>query len=258
MQSIDLCDRLTLELLEEKKLVFEGAVAGVASACDNLAYKAAQSYLTAVDSRFGVAIRLEKKIPVAAGLAGGSTDAAAVLRGLNQLHDNLLDEERLQQMAAVLGSDIPFCLTGGTALATGRGECVEQLAPLPDCAIVLLKPAFGISTAQVYQTYDKSHVQERPQTQAMLAALQQKNLSGVCANLVNVLEPAAFSIYPQLRQYKALLLQNGVQAALMSGSGTTLFGICSTLGQAQKIAARLQEQCPDAQVFAVRTKAQMV
>ncbi len=251
MQSVGIYDRISLELIDEPQILLDAEVQGVTRPQDNLVYKVAALYLHQTGKKKGVQIRLEKNIPIAAGLAGGSSDAAAVLKGLNILHGEALTEKDLMRLAAQIGSDIPFCLKGGTAFASGRGEVIKPLTPLADCAFVLLKPPFCISTAQVYKVCDERPI-IHPDNVLMQKAVKEGNIEAIGTNLSNALEAAAFSIYPQLAEYKKRIISCGAMNALMSGSGTTLFGLCRDLERAELVKERLVKHCPEAQIFSVR------
>lgn len=217
---------------------------------NNLAFRAAQLLKENYQIKRGVYIHLDKKIPVAAGLAGGSSDAAATLRGLNRLWDLNLSPQELQQLGAELGSDVPFCIMGGTALATGRGEVLQTIPSPPQCWVVLAKPPIRVSTADVYGKFEQQNVHHRPNMKGMLQSLEQKNLSGVCASLGNVLESVTLPMYPEVERIKQLMYRLGAEGALMSGSGPTVFGLVSKEAKAIRIYNGLRGFCKD--VFVAR------
>lgn len=238
MQSVALADRVTLET--------DSAISVVATAADldcgpsNLAYRAAALLRERCGVDRGVRVTLEKNIPMAAGLAGGSADAAAVLRGLNRLWGLGLNLAELEKLGAVLGSDVPFCLRGGTALATGRGEALASLATLPPVWVVLAKPPVAVSTAWVYGNYRSERVKAHPDVDGMKACLASGDLLGVAARLGNVLETVTVPAYPEIAALKAAMLKRGAMASLMSGSGPTVFGLVDSLHRAEEIAAALR------------------
>lgn len=215
----------------------------------NLAYQAAQLFLTEYKCGAGVDISIEKNIPLGAGLAGGSSDAAAVLWGMNLLFNYKRGPEELSATASRLGSDVPFCLSGkvshpspggiiagcgATALARGRGEVLELL---PECRlpwILLVKPDFQVSTREVYQNLKLDEVTVRPDTRAFLAAWQDCDMMNIAKNLVNVLESISTKMYPQIAAIKAGMIRHGALNALMSGSGPTVFGIFAERTAAQR------------------------
>ncbi|HWQ62577.1 MAG TPA: 4-(cytidine 5'-diphospho)-2-C-methyl-D-erythritol kinase, partial [Negativicutes bacterium] len=206
----------------------------------NLAYRAAALLRERCGSDRGVRITLAKNIPLAAGLAGGSADAAAVLRGLNALWRLGLTPSDLEEYGAALGSDVPFCLRGGTALATGRGELLAPLPALPHVWVVLAKPPVDVSTAWVYGNYQGERVTVHPDISGMTASLAGGNLAGVVSRLANVLETVTVPAHPQVAALKAAMLEHGAMASLMSGSGPTVLGLVGDRRRAEKIAAALR------------------
>ena len=196
---------------------------------------------------------MEKRIPIAAGLAGGSTDAAGVLIGMNRLFETGLSAKALCSLGEKIGSDVPFCIEGGTMLATGRGELLRRLPDLPALFVVLAKPPVSVSTAWAYKTYDRIGAARHPDTQAMLAALSEGNGEKVANGLVNVLEEVTMQEYPIIGAYKRVLTENGAMASLMSGSGPTVFGLAKTKENAARAAQALSHAYPDPAVFVVPT-----
>lgn len=192
---------------------------------DNLAYRAAQSFFNETGIEGGVKIYLKKHIPIGAGLAGGSGNAAAVLVGLNKLYNAKLSKEKLCEIGKALGADVPYCIIGGTRLAEGIGEKLTPLPPMPHCHIVLVKPSFSISTKWVYDNIDACPDIVHPPTDKLIEALENKDLHQVCKNMGNVLEDVSISHYPILTQVKNDLIDLGAIASQMSGSGPTVFGI---------------------------------
>lgn len=251
MQSISLSDTITIQKIADRSIVIDGEVNGVIRKEDNLVYKAADLFFRAYKINCGVKITIQKHIPVAAGLAGGSADAAATLRGLNELFNVRQSMNELCNLGATLGSDIPFCLVGGTMLAFGRGEKITSIAEMPKCALVLIKPKFSVSTAWVYHSYDAMKIKEHPNSKSMKKALQEGNIDAICQSLGNVLESVTINAYPQLATYKKLLCQYGARAALMSGSGPSIFAICNDGQTAKQVAVKMRAAQPDLSVFEV-------
>ncbi len=192
---------------------------------DNLAYRAAESFFKETGIDGGVDIYLKKHIPVGAGLAGGSSNAAAVLLGLNKLYSASLSTKKLCEMGTALGADVPYCIIGGTRLAEGIGEKLSPLPPLPDCYIVLVKPSFSISTKWVYDNIDSCPNLVHPPTDELIEGLKNADLHKVCNNMGNVLEDVSISHYNILTNVKEDLVSLGAIASQMSGSGPTVFGI---------------------------------
>ncbi|HMM20794.1 MAG TPA: 4-(cytidine 5'-diphospho)-2-C-methyl-D-erythritol kinase [Selenomonadales bacterium] len=239
MQSVGLADRVALSERPEGIRVSTD-LAGLDCGPANLAYRAAELLQKQFAIRRGVEIVLAKHIPLAAGLAGGSADAAAVLQGLNRLWELELPEDELVELGALLGSDVPFCLEGGTMLATGRGESLAPLPALPHAWLVLAKPPVAVSTAWVYGQFRPEAVAVRPDLEGMAESLRRGDLPGVAGRLCNVLETVTIPVYPEIAAIKQLMLKHGAMASLMSGSGPTVFGLAATREKAEEIAAVLE------------------
>ncbi len=238
MQTLALADRVTLAADDEISVV--STAADLDCGPSNLACRAAAVLRERCGVGRGVRVTLEKNIPLAAGLAGGSADAAAVLRGLNILWGLGLSLGDLEEIGAALGSDVPFCLRGGTVLATGRGEKLRTLPALPRAWVVLAKPPVSVSTAWVYGNYRGERVTARPDVAGMSACLAAGDLSGVAGRLANVLETVTVPAHPEIAALKAAMMDRGAMASLMSGSGPTVFGLVDNLRQAEQIAAALR------------------
>ncbi|PAE18612.1 4-(cytidine 5'-diphospho)-2-C-methyl-D-erythritol kinase [Bacillus sp. 7504-2] len=249
MTTIDLADRLELTLLSEDEIKIVSQNRFVPDDQRNLAYQAAKLLKEKFHVKKGVKINIEKTIPVAAGLAGGSSDAAATLRGLNKLWQLDLSLDELAELGAQIGSDVSFCVYGGTALATGRGEKIKELPSPPSCWVVLAKPLIGVSTADVYgrlQLKDVVH----PNTDGMIEAIQSQDFAGVCRNVGNVLEGVTLNLYPEVAQIKEQMHRFGADAVLMSGSGPTVFALVQHDSRMHRLYNGLRGFCD--QVFAVR------
>jgi 4-diphosphocytidyl-2-C-methyl-D-erythritol kinase len=208
----------------------------------NLVVRAARLFLKeALKGREGVRITLKKKIPLAAGLGGGSSDAAATLWALDRLFETALDFPRLSSLAASLGSDVAFFLKGGTALGTGRGENLTALTPAPELALVLAKPEKGLSTKAVYQS-GKARLTDGARARAFEAVLKEGHARRIAGELFNGLEPATFFLMPETREFKNRLLEAGALGALVSGSGPTVFGLAENKAWAVEIAEKLKDK----------------
>ncbi|WNS77498.1 4-(cytidine 5'-diphospho)-2-C-methyl-D-erythritol kinase [Bacillus sp. DTU_2020_1000418_1_SI_GHA_SEK_038] len=249
MTTIDLADRLELTLLEQEVIKIISHNRFVPDDQRNLAYQAALLLKERFQVKKGVAITIEKAIPVAAGLAGGSSDAAAVLRGLNKLWGLGLSLDELAIIGAEIGSDVSFCVYGGTALATGRGEIIKELPAAPTCWVILAKPFIGVSTADVYRRLQLSGV-NHPKTKEMIQAIEAGSYEQVCGLVGNVLEDVTFRLHPEVAQIKEQIKRFGADAVLMSGSGPTVFGLVRHDSRMQRIYNGLRGFCD--QVFAVR------
>lgn len=257
LQSIALSDRIHIEL-GGHEIAVRCDAANVPDGEQNLAYRAAALLAERCDRHAGVRICIDKRIPVGAGLAGGSTDAAAVLVGLNQLWQLGLTAAELQALAAKLGSDIPFCVRGGTMLATGRGEQLSPLQDLQSLWLLLAKPAdIAISTAWAYNTYAglPAPASHRPISQ-MLSAIAHQDIPAVARCLHNDLELAVLPAHPLVAQLKqAMLASDGVLGAMMSGSGSTAFAIASSQAHAEALRDRLQAVHTNVDFWVTRTTA---
>lgn len=252
MQEISLHDTLHLE---EIPAGIELEISGSDLPADesNLCYRAARLVKDTCNLKAGVRIRLEKRIPVAAGLAGGSTDAAAVFKGMNDLFSLNITEEKLCDLGAELGSDIPFCILGGTMLATGRGELLKRLPDFAGVNVVLAKPRVGVSTAWAYKTYDAGYTGRHPDNEAMIKAIEQEDVSGVSNLLCNVLEGVTIKEHVIINTYKQAMLKAGALCSMMSGSGPTVFGIAPDETVAEAVAAQIKGIDAGAAVFTAKT-----
>lgn len=210
----------------------------------NIAHKAARCFFDAVGIDGGVSIAIEKRIPFAAGMAGGSTDAAAVLHAMRSLFAPMMDDAALLEIGAKVGSDVPFCILGGTALAEGRGERLTPLAPMPRVPIVLCKPDFPISTPELFSLVRQGKITRRPDTAAMIDALSRADADAVSAHLCNVFEDILPEKYAEVHAIREQLLALGAAGALMTGSGPTVFGIFDDEDTAHHAAEKLQEGYP--------------
>ena len=256
LQSIALADNLELAQIDSGikfEMNVDNVVGGETLSNDNnnLAYRAAELVMQSCNLSSGVFIRLTKKIPIAAGLAGGSTDAAAVIRGMNQLFNLRLTTDKMCELGAQIGSDVPFCIVGGTCLAYGRGEKLKRLADLPSIPIILLKPRGAIPTAWAYKTYDDDKSPDHPDTAAICEAINLSDYEAVYELIFNVLERVAIKKYPAITSYKEKLIEAGAVAAMMSGSGPSIFGIAKTRDDALRIAETFKDS--GVQVFVTET-----
>ncbi len=256
MQEVSLHDTLSLKKTEagiQLSITIEGQKGTLPADETNLCWKAAALMQQEYGLTGGVSMELVKRIPMAAGLAGGSADAAAVLKGMNQLYELEISEERLCELGARLGSDIPFCLLGGTMLAEGRGEKLTRLPDFPETFVVLAKPEVGVSTAWAYKTYDAGYDGPHPDNEAMLAAIGAGSLDRAAGLLCNVLEGVTVRKHAIIDSYKQTMLQQGALASMMSGSGPTVFGLAGDEASAGKIAAAIRALDAGAAVYVAKT-----
>ena len=241
MQSVSLCDEVTLTLTEGAGIRLATEWGFLPTDGKNTAIAAAQVFAKAADVNLnGLRIGLDKRIPVCAGTAGGSSDAAAVLRGLNRMLGTGFSLTELARLGEQVGSDVPYCVLGGTMLAQGRGEILKPLASLPDCHIVMCKPAFSISTGELFHHVDAVRLRCRPDTDGVIAALEQSNLAEVARRMYNVFTDALpanrASVVADIQN---TLIQEGALGACLSGTGPTVFGIFDDRTAAEHAAALL-------------------
>ena len=233
MQTVSVCDELTLSLHDGGKVTASCSLPFIPTDERNLAVRAARCYLEAVGEQQGVHIRMEKSIPVGAGMGGGSADAAAVLRGMNRLFDGRLSRRELEALACSVGSDVAFCVAGGSALARGRGEQLEDLPPLPDCLFVIAKPDFSISTPELYRKLDSVALRRHPDTPGLLQAMEQGKLREICRRMYNVFEDVPDRRMRTVSEIKGTLLDHGALGAMMTGTGSAVFGVFEDAGNAE-------------------------
>ncbi|WP_017434471.1 4-(cytidine 5'-diphospho)-2-C-methyl-D-erythritol kinase [Saccharococcus caldoxylosilyticus] len=249
MTTIDLADRIELIPRADDAIQIISQNRFVPDDHRNLAYQAAKLLKETFSIKQGVAISITKHIPVAAGLAGGSSDAAATLRGLNKLWDLGLTLDELAELGAQIGSDVSFCVYGGTAIATGRGEKITPIPSPPPCWVVLAKPSIGVSTAEVYRNLKVKEV-VHPDVDAMVEAIGRQDYFAICQLVGNVLEEVTLKMHPEVAHIKEQMRRFGADAVLMSGSGPTVFGLVQHDSRMQRIYNGLRGFCE--QVFAVR------
>lgn len=249
MTTVDLSDRIGLESRKDGQIKINSTNGFIPDDNRNLAYQAAQLIKDTYGIKEGVTIVIDKEIPVAAGLAGGSSDAAATLKGLNELWDLNLSIDTLAELGAKIGSDVSFCVYGGTALATGRGEKIQNLSAPPTCWVVLAKPKIGVSTAQVYGGLNVDKI-EHPNTKQMIEAIEKNDYFMMCESVGNVLESVTFELHPEVVMIKEQMKRFGADAVLMSGSGPTVFGLVDNESRLPRIYNGLRGFCDE--VFAVR------
>ncbi|WP_127588087.1 4-(cytidine 5'-diphospho)-2-C-methyl-D-erythritol kinase [Paenibacillus koleovorans] len=250
MTMVDLADRLEMTELPRDTIIISSQAGYIPLDEKNLAFQAAKLIKDRYNVRTGVYIHLDKRIPVAAGLAGGSSDAAAALRGLNRLWKLNIPTEELQTLGAELGSDVPFCVTGGTAIARGRGEKLEPIATPPQCWVVLAKPPIHVSTQEIYGKLNAKAISRHPSVPRMRRAIEHQQFYEMCQAMGNVLEDVTVRLYPEVRQIKECMLRLGADGVLMSGSGPTVFGLVAKESKVARLYNGLRGFCKD--VYAVR------
>ena len=241
MQTIYLYDNVTMEKTEEAGIQLECNLFYLPVDETNIAYKAAKLLMDEFDIKGGVRIILDKHIPVAAGLAGGSANAAAVLVGMNRLFSLGLSQQQLMDRGVSLGADVPYCVMRGTVLAEGIGEILTPLPPLPKCYVLIAKPSISVSTKTVYEKLDSQEITEHPDIDGILEGLDKQDIHKIAASMGNVLENVTIGDYPIIEQIKDVMKEEGALNAMMSGSGPTVFGIFDDKSKARQTQERIRQ-----------------
>lgn len=242
MQTVYLYDQILLEKTDKEGISLETNLFYLPVNENNLAYRAAKMLIDEFAIKEGVHISLEKHIPVAAGMAGGSSNAAAVLYGMNRLFHLGLTDQELMERGVKLGADVPYCIMRGTVLAEGIGEELTPLPAMPKCHVLLAKPPVSVSTQKVYEKLDAQEVTKHPDIDGILLGLQTGDLKKITSSMGNVLENVTITEYPQIERIKDVMKEEGALNAMMSGSGPTVFGIYDDKMLARRAAARIREE----------------
>lgn len=247
MQSVKLSDTITIKKLKDgnSTITLTTNNKELPTNSDNLIYKAAKLLMDEFNIEDSIHIHLEKRIPIAAGMAGGSTDAAAVLKGMNTLFSLSLSQDDLMKRGVTLGADIPYCIIGGTALSEGIGEILTPISTSLQGYIILVKPPINVSTKWAYQNFKKESVTKTPNIDLVVDGLKKNNLATACAGMENVLEAVTIPAHPVIQQIKTRMQELGCSFSLMSGSGPTVFGLCEEKENAKLITETLQKEFPD-------------
>ncbi|MDF2505247.1 4-(cytidine 5'-diphospho)-2-C-methyl-D-erythritol kinase [Clostridium sp.] len=250
MQTIDLYDLIDVNRIEN----------GIELSCDksyvpndekNIAYKAAKLFIDTYNIKDGVSIAINKNIPVAAGLAGGSTDAAAVLKAMRDIFNIDVSDERLMELGLKLGADVPYCILGGTALCEGIGEKITPLKPFKDKILILVKPNFGVSTKEVYKSFDIEKAFKHPETEKLIEAMESGDLQFISDNMKNLLENVTSRKHTILKNIKDSMNRYGALGSMMSGSGPTIFAFFEDMLKAQLCFEYMKEKYDE--VYITRT-----
>lgn len=252
MQTVKLFDKLTFHLLDEDVIRIRTNLGFLPVNENNLVYKAVKLLKDTYHIQKGMDIDLFKCIPVAAGMAGGSTDCAAALVGASKLFGLHLDKQTLMELGVSLGADVPYCVLRGTALSEGIGEILTPLPPIPDCYILIAKPPVSVSTKFVYEHLDAQKNIEHPDIDGMVEAIKKGNLKGITSRFGNVLESVTIPEYPVIDDIKHIMLSNGAMNSLMSGSGPTVFGMFEDEEKARQVARMIREKELSNQVYVVQ------
>ncbi len=249
MQTVDLYDILTLEKTEELGISMTCNIERLPCDESNLVCKAAKLMFEEYNLPGGIKMHLEKRIPMAAGMAGGSTDAAAIFNGINELYDLGVSKERLCELGVKVGADVPYCIVGGTALSEGIGEVLTMLPNVPDCVVLIAKPDFDVSTKYVFENLHANSLTYHPDIDAMADAIRAGDLDGVVKVMDNVLETVTEARYTEITAIKTVMKEHGAMRAMMSGSGPTVFGLYENESDAEAAADAIKEQNLAKQVF---------
>lgn len=249
MQTVDLYDTLTLEKTEDAGIYMTCNIPGLPCDERNLVYKSAKMMFEEYQLPGGIRIHLEKRIPMAAGMAGGSTDAAAVFNGMNELYELGIAKEHLCEMGVKIGADVPYCIVGGTALSEGIGEVLTALPNIPDCVVLIAKPDFDVSTKYVFENLHANSLTYHPDIDAQAEAIRKGDLEGVIKVMDNVLETVTEAKYTEITDIKKVMQEYGAMRAMMSGSGPTVFGLYRDEKDAKAAAEAIRKNDLAKQVF---------
>lgn len=249
MQTVNLYDTLTLSKREDSQILITTNAGELPLSEDNLIYKAAKLLFAHTDSTYGASIHLDKQIPIAAGMAGGSTDAAAVLYGMNRMFGLGLSKKELMERGVKIGADVPYCLMRGTALAEGIGEDLSALPPMVKCPVLIAKPSVNVSTKFVYENLRLDDTTVHPDIDALVADIQAQDLKKIAADMGNVLETVTIPNYPVIADIKQHMLEHGAINAMMSGSGPTVFGLFEKEETAQEAFTAMKQSGLAKQVY---------
>lgn len=249
MQTIHLYDQLLIQKSETPGIQIHSNLSFLPVNENNLVYKAGKLLMDEFDIHTGVSVELNKRIPVAAGMAGGSTDAAAMLYGMNQLFGLKLKRKDLMERGVQIGADVPYCIMRGTALAEGIGEKLSSLPPMVKCPVLIAKPAVSVSTKFVYQNLKLNEQTPHPDIDALIMDIRNSDLDNICADMGNVLETVTIPNYPVIAQIKEQMLKSGAKASMMSGSGPTVFGLFGDEETARRARAEMKASGLAKQVY---------
>ena len=233
MSEIPLYDTVTV--VKSDKISVKTNLSYLPNDNKNIAYKVAEAFFEYIKTDGGAEITIEKRIPVSAGLAGGSTDGAAVLKALNEIYDANLSQEELESIGNRVGKDIPFCLRGGVCLAQGTGDILTPIGELPPCYMVLVKPDnINVSTAEIFLRIDNEKIELHPHTEGAVKCIKNKDLKGLARRMFNVMEVVTADMHPEIHDIKNSMIEKGALGAVMSGSGPSVFGVFESETSAKK------------------------
>lgn len=241
-QSVSLYDDVGIDINDSGNISVTSNLGYLPNDASNIAARAAKAFFAEIGLGCGADIRLYKRIPVCAGMGGGSADGAAVLRALNRHFDHPIDTEKLISIGRDIGSDVPFCIIGGTVLAIGRGDVMSELPPIPDCDIVICKPQFSISTPALFKRIDCRKLRLRPDTDGLVSSIRSGDLHGIARRVYNVFEDVLTKERDRIEHIKAVMHQHGAVGAAMTGTGSAVFGMFDSRECAQSAYDELSEQ----------------
>jgi len=240
MQTIHLFDSVQMEKIAEPEIRLTTNIRFLPTDEHNIAYQAARLLMEEFKLNHGIRIDIKKCIPVSAGMAGGSTDAAAVLYGMNQMYELKLSHKQLAKRALTLGADVPYCLMRGTALAEGIGEKLTRLPAIPRCPVIIAKPGISVSTKWVYEMLSLDEQTQHPDIDQLITDIKQQNLKDMASHMGNILENVTVKEYPVIARIKENLMEHGALNAMMSGSGPTVFALFEERSKAREAADALR------------------
>lgn len=249
METINLYDQVRIRISHQPEVRVSTNLYYLPINSKNIAYQAANMLIEEFGIKDGLEISLKKHIPVAAGLAGGSSNAAAVLKGVNRIFNLGLNQRELMERGLRLGADVPYCIKGGCALATGIGEKLESLPSLPKCHILLVKLPFSVSTKDIYQQIDRQDILHHPQIDKIVTGLEERSLEKVAKSMGNVLEEVTIPKHPRIQMIKEEMIKLGAIGSLMTGSGPTVFGLFETKDKAVYARKRMEKLPIKKQVY---------
>ncbi|GAA0116811.1 4-(cytidine 5'-diphospho)-2-C-methyl-D-erythritol kinase [Clostridium senegalense] len=244
MQTVDIYDELEFEKCD-KNITINCNKKYLPVDENNLVYKAIKLFMEKYNISSGVKVNIVKNIPVAAGMAGGSADAAATLKAMRNMFKKDVTDGELMELGLKIGADVPYCIVGGTALCEGVGEVVTKLKPFKNKILVVVKPNFGVSTKDVYKALEINKIHKHPETEKLITAMKQENIKYVSKNMRNVLENVTIKKHLLIKQLKEEMMKNGALGSMMSGSGPTVFGFFEDMLKAQDCYDKLKEKYRD-------------
>ena len=254
MQMVDVYDDIIIEKNNIKDIVVKTDKAVLSNGKDNLAYMAAKTLMDEFGISQGVIITINKRIPIAGGMAGGSSDCATTMIGINQMFNLGLDKKALMERGVKLGADVPYCILGGTAIARGIGEVLTPLKTPPQCHVIIAKPPVSVSTAFVYGHIRPNQIKKHPDVEKMVEAINNQDLKMLAGLLSNVMEEVTIPEYPVIQDIKEVMLENGALNSIMSGSGPTVFGLYDDKESAEKTVELLKKKQLTEQVYLTKFK----